>query len=417
MAAVTPLASANTSFSLALLKTLGDKDNTENVFFSPFSISSALAMVLLGARGNTAAQMSEVLCFTEAQKVNQAGPAQMQMQQKAQTKLPPQLLKTLKTLDVKDDLHSSFGQLLSQLNKSNAPYALNVANRLYGEQSYQFVQDYLESTKKHYQAELETVDFASNAEAARVNINGWVEKQTQGKIKDILAQDAVNSMTRLVLVNAIYFKGHWDKQFKVDATRDAQFSVNKNEKKPVKMMHMKSKFPLTYISEVACQILEMPYKGKELSMLIFLPNNMEGTTGLEKLEQTLTYEKFMDWTNPDMMDMIEVQVGLPRFKLEEKYDMKAVLMSMGMVDAFDQANSDFSGMSPANDLFVSEVYHKAFVEVNEEGTEAAAATAAVMMLRCAMIPATFIADHPFLFFIRHNPSKSVLFAGRYCSPV
>uniref|UniRef100_A0A3B5M1T4 Leukocyte elastase inhibitor n=1 Tax=Xiphophorus couchianus TaxID=32473 RepID=A0A3B5M1T4_9TELE len=371
---------ASSNFSLALLKKLGDKDNTANVFFSPFSISSALAMVLLGARGNTAAQMSE----------------------------------TLKTLDVKDDLHSSFSQLLSQLNKSDAPYALNVANRLYGEQSYQFVQDYLESTKKHYKAELETVDFTSKAEAARVKINGWVETQTQGKIKDILAQDAVNSMTRLVLVNAIYFKGHWDKQFKVDATRDAQFKVNKNEKKAVKMMHMKSKFPLTYISEVACQILEMPYKGKELSMLIILPNSMEGTTGLEK---ALTYEKFMDWTNPDMMDMIEVQVGLPRFKLEEKYDMKAVLTSMGMVDAFDQSRSDFSGMSPANDLFVSEVYHKAFVEVNEEGTEAAAATAAVMMLRCAMIPATFIADHPFLFFIRHNPSKSVLFAGRYCSPV
>ncbi|XP_054893920.1 serpin B6-like isoform X1 [Poeciliopsis prolifica] len=422
-AAITPLASANTSFSLALLKKLGDKDNTANVFFSPFSISSALAMVLLGARGNTAAQMSEVLGFTQALTMKQAGQpqmqmqSQMQMQQKGQTKLPPQLLKTLKTLDVKDDLHTSFGQLLSQLNKSDAPYALNVANRLYGEKSYKFVQDYLESTKKHYKAELETVDFTSNAEAARVNINGWVETKTQGKIKDLLAQNAVNSLTRLVLVNAIYFKGHWDKQFKVDATRDAQFSVSKNSKKPVKMMHMKSKFPLTYISEVDCQVLEMPYKGKELSMLIFLPQNMEGTTGLEKLEQALTYAKFMDWTNPDMMDMIEVQVGLPRFKLEEKYDMKAVLQSMGMVDAFDQSSSDFSGMSPANDLFVSEVYHKAFVEVNEEGTEAAAATAAVMMVRCIMIPATFIADHPFLFFIRHNPSKSVLFAGRYCSPV
>ncbi|MEQ2225515.1 Serpin B6 [Ilyodon furcidens] len=125
----------------------------------------------------------------------------------------------------------------------------------------------------------------------------------------------------------------------------------------------------------------------------------------------------MEWTRPDMMDENEVQVGLPRFKMEEKYDMKNVLMSMGMVDAFDQGNSDFSGMSPANDLFVSEIYHKAFVEINEEGTEAAAATTSVMMLRCARIPATFIADHPFLFFIRHNPSMTVLFAGRYCSPI
>ncbi|KAM4718260.1 LOW QUALITY PROTEIN: uncharacterized protein FYW61_016142 [Anableps anableps] len=415
MAASVPLTSANTTFSLALLRKLGDNDNTANIFFSPFSISSALAMVMLGARGNTAAQMSEVLCFTETDKVKQARP--MQMQQQVQCKLPPHLLKTLKTLDVKDDIHSSFAQLLSQLNKSDAPYALSVANRLYGEQSYQFVQDYLENTKKHYQAELETVDFANNFGAARVNINGWVEKQTQGKIKDILGEDAVNGMTRLVLVNAIYFKGNWDKQFKVDATHDAQFRINQNETKPVKMMHQKSKFLLTYISEVNCQVLEMPYKGKELSMLIFLPTNMEGTTGLEKLEQELTYEKFMEWTRPDMMDMVEVQVGLPRFKMEEKYDMKNVLISMGMVDAFDQINSDFSGMSPANNLFVSEVYHKAFVEVNEEGTEAAAATTVVMMLRCAMIPATFVADHPFLFFIRHNPSRSILFAGRYCSPV
>ncbi|KAM4543864.1 leukocyte elastase inhibitor-like isoform 2-T2 [Fundulus diaphanus] len=383
MAAATPLASANTSFSLALLKKLGDIDNTANVFFSPFSISSAMAMVLLGARGNTATQMSE----------------------------------TLKTMDIQDDIHSSFAQLLSRLHKRDAPYALSVANRLYGEQSYQFVQEFLESTRKHYRAELETVDFAQNSEAARVNINGWVEKKTQGKIKDMLVQDSVDNMTKLVLVNAIYFKGNWDKQFKANSTRDAPFRINQKDTKEVKMMYQKSKFPLTFISDVNCQVLEMPYQGKELSMLIFLPNTVEGTTGLEKLEKELTYEKFMDWTRPDMMDTVEVQVGLPRFKMEEKYNMKRVLVSMGMKDAFDQASSDFSGMSPSNDLFVSEIYHKAFVEVNEEGTEAAAATAVVMMLRCAMIPATFIADHPFLFFIRHNPSMSVLFAGRYCSPV
>ncbi|XP_047206239.1 leukocyte elastase inhibitor-like isoform X2 [Girardinichthys multiradiatus] len=383
MAAATPLATANTSFSLALLRKLGDNDNTANVFFSPFSISSALAMVMLGARGNTSAQMSE----------------------------------TLKTLNIQDDVHSSFALLLRELNKPGAPYALSVANRLYGEQSYQFLQDFLEKSRKHYEAELETVDFSKNSEAARVNINNWVEKQTQGKIKDILGMDAVSGMTRLVLVNAIYFKGNWNKQFQESSTREAPFRINKNDTKPVKMMYQESKFPLTFISEVNCQILEMPYKGKELSMLIFLPSDMEGTTGLEKLEQELTYDKFMEWTRPDMMNVKEVEVRLPRFKMDEKYDMKNVLMSMGMVDAFDQGNSDFSGMSPANDLFVSEIYHKAFVEVNEEGTEAAAATAAVMMLHCAMIPAKFIADHPFLFFIRHNPSTTVLFAGRYCSPV
>ncbi|KAF7213608.1 leukocyte elastase inhibitor isoform X1 [Nothobranchius furzeri] len=414
MASSTPLSKANTSFSLALFKKLGEKDNSSNVFFSPLSISSALAMVMLGARGNTASQMSEVLRFTETNKLKHAG---AQMQQQAQAHLPQFLQRSLKTLDLRDGVHSSFAHLLSELNRSDAPYALSVANRLFGEQSYQFVQDYLEETRKYYKAELQTMDFIHNTETARLTINSWVEKETQGKIKDILDQGAVNGLTKLVLVNAIYFKGNWNKQFNESATRDASFRINKNSSKQVKMMHQKSKFPLTYISEAACQVLEMPYKGKELSMLIFLPNNIEdSTTGLEKLESVLSYENFVEWTRPDMMDEVEVQVGLPRFKMEEKYDMKAVLMSMGMVDAFDMGKSDFSGMSPANDLFVSEVYHKAFVEVNEEGTEAAAATAAVMMLRCALRPAAFIADHPFLFFIRHNPSNSVLFAGRYCSP-
>ncbi|XP_060919897.1 leukocyte elastase inhibitor-like isoform X2 [Labrus mixtus] len=418
MASPSPLSKANTSFSLALFKTLSDNDKTANIFYSPFSISSALAMVMLGARANTAAQMSEVLCFTKAEKPQPAAEQQMmQMQQQVQSILPKFLLKCLKTQECQDEVHASFALLLSELNKADAPYALSVANRLYGEQSYQFVEDFLNSTKKHYKAELESIDFIRGFEAARVNINSWVESKTQGKIKDLLAQGLVDSMTRLVLVNAIYFKGNWDKKFQESSTQDAQFRLNKNETKTVKMMHQKAKFPLTFIPEGNCQILEMPYKGKELSMLLFLPNDMEnGTTGLGKLEKELTYENFVDWTRPDMMDVQEVMVGLPRFKMEESYDLKNVLMSMGMVDAFDMGLSDFSGMSPANDLALSKVVHKAFVEVNEEGTEAAAATAAILMLRCAMRPSTFIADHPFLFFIRHNPSMSILFAGRYCSP-
>uniref|UniRef100_A0A674P9S8 Serpin B6 n=1 Tax=Takifugu rubripes TaxID=31033 RepID=A0A674P9S8_TAKRU len=368
----------STKFSL---QKLSDHDTTANIFYSPFSISSALAMVLLGARGNTAAQMSEV---------HHSNPAA-------------------------DDVHVSFSQLLNELHKENAPYALSVANRLYGEQSYQF--DFLGSTKKHYRAELESVDFRAAAETSRSNINSWVEKQTEGKIKDLLAKGIVTGDTRLVLVNAIYFKGNWDKQFKEKATRDATFHISKNSSKPVKMMHQSSKFPFTFIPEATCQVLELPYVGKELSMLIFLPNQMEdSTTGLEKLEKLLTYDNFMEWTRPDMMDVVEVQVGLPRFKMEEKCNMKNILVSMGMVDAFDVAASDFSGMSPANDLVLSEVIHKAFVEVNEEGTEAAAATGAVMNLRSARHSERFYADHPFLFFIRHNPSRNILFAGRYCSP-
>uniref|UniRef100_A0A674NMV6 Leukocyte elastase inhibitor-like n=1 Tax=Takifugu rubripes TaxID=31033 RepID=A0A674NMV6_TAKRU len=384
MAAPSPLCKANTSFSLALFRKLSDNDTTANIFYSPFSISSALAMVLLGARGNTAAQMSE----------------------------------SLKTKGLEDDVHVSFSQLLNELHKENAPYALSVANRLYGEQSYQFVEDFLGSTKKHYRAELESVDFRAAAETSRSNINSWVEKQTEGgfmhsriseshykyktssncpvgKIKDLLAKGIVTGDTRLVLVNAIYFKGNWNKQFKEKATRDATFHISKNSSKPVKMMHQSSKFPFTFIPEATCQVLELPYVGKELSMLIFLPNQMEdSTTGLEKLEKLLTYDNFMEWTRPDMMDVVKVQVGLPRFKMEEKCNMKNILVSMGMVDAFDVAASDFSGMSPANDLVLSEVIHKAFVEVNEEGTEAAAATDTTPPgTFCLLVDIALLSDH------------------------
>ncbi|XP_063768745.1 leukocyte elastase inhibitor-like [Eleginops maclovinus] len=378
-----PLSKANTNFALALLKKLGDNDNTTNVFYSPFSISSALAMVMMGSRGNTSTQMSECL----------------------------------KTKCLQDEVHTSFAKLLSELNKADAPFALNVANRLFGEQSYQFVEDFLGKTEKHYSAKLESMDFVNSSEAARVHINNWVEQETQGKIKDVLAKDVVDTMTRLVLVNAIYFKGNWDKQFKEDSTVDAPFRMNKKDTKQVKMMNLKAKFPFTYIPAAGCQILEMPYKGKSLSMLIFLPMEIEdSTTGLEKLEKQLTYENFTEWTCPSMMDTVEVRVMLPRFKMEEFYDLKNVLVSMGMADAFDKAKSDFSGMSPENDLVLSKVVHKAFVEVNEEGTEAAAATAAIMMMRCLPMIEKFNADHPFLFFIRHNPSMNILFAGRYCSP-
>ncbi|XP_070841626.1 leukocyte elastase inhibitor-like isoform X2 [Chaetodon trifascialis] len=429
MARSVPLSKANTTFSLALFKKLSDDDKTGNIFFSPFSISSAMAMVMLGARGNTAAQMSEVLCFTESDQPELQGAQQSVMQSQMETRmqmttqlqqttrLPQYLLKCLKSEDGQDDVHAQFAKVLSKLNEADASYTLSVANRLYGEQSYQFVADFLSESKKYYSAELESVDFKASAEAARLLINTWVEEQTQGKIKDILSQDVVDNMTRLVLVNAIYFKGNWNKKFEEESTVDAQFRVNKNTTKPVKMMSQKSKFPLASIPELNCQLLEMPYKGEELSMLIFLPNDIEDdTTGLEKLEKELTYEKFVDWTCPDLMGETEVEVKLPRFKMEENYDLKNVLASMGMTDAFDVSRSDLSGMSPANDLVLSEVIHKAFVEVSEEGTEAAAATGAVSTTRLEPFPGFFIADHPFLFFIRHNATKSILFAGRYSSP-
>ncbi|CAL8398438.1 unnamed protein product [Arctogadus glacialis] len=342
MASSTPLTEANTTFTLALFKMITEENKTGNVFYSPLSISSALAMVLLGARGNTSTQMSEVLCFSEAEgPQQQAHPAlaQMQMQQRAPTTfLPPFLLKRMALQHQKgeEDINASFSKLLSELNKPDALYSLSLANRLYGEKTYQFVQEFLDETRKYYQADLQSVDFQAKAEEARVEINTWVEKQTQDKIKNLL-------QTRLVLVNAIYFKGKWDEPFKEEATKETAFKLNKNDTKKVKMMYHKARFPLAFIPEANCQILELPYEGKELSMLICLPMEIEdGTTGLEKLEAMLTYETFMKWTQPDMMGRREVNVGLPRFKMTQTYDMKDLLVSMGMVDAFDQGLSDFS---------------------------------------------------------------------------
>ncbi|XP_077077729.1 leukocyte elastase inhibitor-like isoform X4 [Siphateles boraxobius] len=401
------LTAANTQFSLDLFKKISEGNASGNVFFSPVSISSALAMVSLGARGNTAAQMIKVLGFNNE-------PPIMQQTQKPQT---PAELKKCPEEKPEDQIHSSFNKFMNELNKPGVPYALSLANRLYGEQSYQFVEKFLNDAKSYYEAGLEKVDFKNESEAARVNINKWVVEKTQEKIKDLLPQGAIDGMTKLVLVNAIYFKGNWEMKFPKEATRDGQFKLNKNQTKPVKIMYQKKRFPLAFIPEIKSQVLELPYVGKNLSMLIILPNKMkDNTTGLQKLEKALTYEKLMEWTKPEVMRQQEVQISLPRFKMEETYDMKSLLISMGIKDVFDEKKVNLSGMSSNNDLVVSKVIHKAFVEVNEEGTEAAAATAAVVITRCLKIPQVFNADHPFLFFIRQNPTKSILFYGRFCSP-
>uniref|UniRef100_A0A3P9LW37 Leukocyte elastase inhibitor n=1 Tax=Oryzias latipes TaxID=8090 RepID=A0A3P9LW37_ORYLA len=387
IASINPLSKANISFSLAMFRQLSEDHNTTNIFFSPFSISSALAMVMLGARGDTATQMAECL----------------------------------KTQDCQEEVHTLFQQLLKELNKPRAGFLLSVANRLYGEQSFLFFQEFLKQTSSCYKAQLESVDFRNKYEEARIKINSWVEKQTQDKIKDLMGESSLSDITTLVLVNAIYFKGTWDQKFLGSQTKYADFRLNKKDKKPVMMMRQEAEFPYVEIPEIDCQILEMPYKGKELSMLIFLPQEiLDESTGLERLEKLLTSEKFMEWTSPEKMPLTEVVVCLPRFKMEEKYNLKKVLTRMGMVDAFDEEKCNFSGMSGTTGLFLSEASHKAVVEVNEKGTVAVAATGTSLVdYNCGILyvpKICFVANHPFLFFIRHNSSMNILFAGRFCSP-
>ncbi|XP_059328487.1 serpin B6-like [Ammospiza nelsoni] len=375
------LCAANSTFAVDLLRRLCEKNSGQNVFFSPFSISSALSMVLLGSRGSTEAQICKVLCLKNAQ-----------------------------------DAHSGYQSLLSEINDPNTKYILRTANRLYGEKTFEFLPSFMESSQKSYHAGLEQMDFLHAWEDSRKQINGWVEERTEGKIQNLLAEGTLDSLTRLVLVNAIYFKSNWKEQFNKESTREWPFHINKNETKPVQMMFKEANCNMTYIGDLQTKILELPYVGNELSMIILLPDAIQdGSTGLERLERELTLEKLMGWISPEMMNSTEVKVYLPRFKLEEDYDLKPILRSMGMPDAFESGTADFSGISPGNELVLSEVVHKSFVEVNEEGTEAAAVTGLVMNF-CAMRIPEFTADHPFLFFIRHKKTCSILFCGRFCCP-
>uniref|UniRef100_UPI00358FAEAE leukocyte elastase inhibitor-like n=1 Tax=Myxine glutinosa TaxID=7769 RepID=UPI00358FAEAE len=402
------LVEANSSFALDMFSQLNKEQPTGNIFFSPLSVSAALAMLSLGSRTNTAEQMAKVLHFE-----GKSG----------------------------DALHKSFLQLHDAVNSKHAKYALHMANRLYGDKGFTFLKEFLETTLTLYRAELAPVDFVNAPEDSRLKINGWVEEQTAGKIKDLLAKEVIDSVTRMVLVNAIYFKGNWETKFKTEETHEADFFLNKNETKKVKMMRQEDKFMYGSIELVKSpppmmqqqqqrvmmypgalpenfvHILELPYIDNELSMLLLLPSSItDDSTGLKQLEKELSLEKLREWTHSSKMDKKKVQVFLPKFRLEESYGLNKPLSDLGMPDAFSSNTADFSGITGNRDLFVSTVVHKAFVEVNEEGTEAAAATAAVMF-RCMPTPPQIVRfDHPFLFFIRHNNSGSIIFWGRYTSP-
>uniref|UniRef100_A0ABI7XTX0 Serpin domain-containing protein n=1 Tax=Felis catus TaxID=9685 RepID=A0ABI7XTX0_FELCA len=372
------LSEANGTFAFHLLKMLCQDSPSRNVFYSPVSISSALAMVFLGAKGNTAAQMAQVL-----------------------------------SLNTEKDIHQSFQLLLTEVNKPGTQYLLRTANRLFGEKTCEFLSTFKESCLQFYHAELEQLSFAKAAEQSRKHINTWVSKKTEGKIQDLLPDSSIDAQTRLVLVNAIYFKGRWNEQFNKMYTSEMPFKINQKEQRPVQMMFQEATFKLAYIEEVQAQVLEVPYVGEELSMLILLPDD---NVDLSSVEKHLTYEKFRAWTKPDCMKSTEVEVFLPRFKLEEDYDMESVLQRLGMVDAFQGDKADFSAMSAERDLCLSKFVHKSVVEVNEEGTEAAAASAVVVVECCMVSGPRFCADHPFLFFIRHNAANSILFCGRFSAP-
>ncbi|XP_057554437.1 serpin B4-like isoform X2 [Hippopotamus amphibius kiboko] len=385
------LSEANTHFAIDLFQQIRQLKQ-ENIFYSPFSITSALAMTSLGARGQTASEIEKVLHFNGITGSTKGGA-------------------TKDSGENSGNVHHQFQNLLTEIKKPSDAYELKVANRLYGEKSFAFLQEYIDNVKKFYLASAESADFVHASEESRKKINSWVETQTNEKIKELFPKDSFDSVTVLVLVTAIYFKGKWLQEFKKENTVQEKFWLNKETSKSVQMMKQTTFLNFTLLEDMKVKILEIPYKCKELSMVVLLPDEVDG---LQKLEDQLTAEKLIEWTSPQNMKEGLVDLHLPRFKVEESYDLKDTLTALGMVAAFN--NADFSGMTGTRDLVVSKVVHKSYVEVNEEGTEAAAATGIEIIRKSGPIPDTFHCDHPFLFFIKHNKTNTILFYGRVSSP-
>jgi len=369
------LVKGNNAFALDLYAQL--KNEEGNLFLSPYSISTALAMTFAGARENTEKQMADVLHFTLGQR----------------------------------RLHSTFSSLETQLKDYvKEGIELNIANALWLQTGYNFLKDFLELTEEHYDAGLNHVDFAKDSEAARKKINIWVEQKTNDRIQKLIKPGMINVLTRLVLTNAIYFKGEWESQFEEGLTQENPFYITPETTVDVPMMNQEDRFK--YFESDELQVLEIPYKGNDLSMVILLPIKKDGLT---ELENSVNTDRLQEWMN--VLAWRQVTVFFPKFTMTCEFQLRSALADMGMPIAFTE-EADFSGMTGEKDLFISRVVHKTFVDVSEEGTEAAAATGVMMEIseQILLPPAVFRADHPFIFMIRDNHSGSILFIGRVVDP-
>ena len=369
------LAAANNAFALDIFAKV--EHPGENEFLSPYSISSALAMTYAGAKGQTAAEMAKALHF----------------------ELPA------------DRLHAAFRQLTTDLNASGKEGVLLIANALWGQKGFAFKPDYTKLVETEYGGKLTTVDFAKATEEARQTINKWVEEKTREKIKDLIAQGILDPMTRLVLTNAVYFKAPWLEPFNKSQTKKEDFTTAGGKKVVTDMMHQQKHFG--YFEGDGFQMLEMAYQGPSASMIVLLPRKADGLAALEK---QLDAAKLTEWLSK--LSGAKVEVSLPKFRVECKYELTEALKALGMTGVFS-SSADFSGMTAVDPLYISAVIHKTFVNVDEEGTEAAAATAVVMRAGAAPKPEEpkiFRADHPFLFLVRDRKSGTILFLGRLMKP-
>jgi serpin B len=350
-----------------------------NLFFSPYSIDTALMMVYAGAAGTTAAEMATVLHLPNAM-----GPA---------------------------ELHQTLGELVARLQRvdKDSGYQLHVANALWAQSGVHWMPRYLDLLQRDYAAEAFTPDFAQ-PETARRSINDWVAQQTNQKITDLLPPGSISSATRLVLTDAVYFKADWAAPFRAQATHDGDFHVNAGSTVSVPMMHQMGSF--AFMEDQEIQALQMPYSGGDWAMLLILPRTIDGLGAVEAKLNPAELGRIVG----ALADQ-SVQVSLPKFQLSQSFSLGGVLKGMGMTRAFDPRSADFSGMDGERDLCLSDVLHKAYVAVDEQGTEAAAATGGVIVATAVMRPQRiFDADHPFMFFLRDLHSGVILFAGRCSEP-
>jgi serpin B len=380
-AAMAAVVSANNAFALDLYRQLAGQAG--NLFFSPYSTESALAMTFDGARGQTADELAKVL------------------------RLP----------GAPDTINAGFGALIGELDTSGAPaqrtpYQLVVANALWGQEGYAFQEGFQDVVRKQYRAEVSQVDFKA-ADTASRQINGWVAGKTSNKIQDIIQPGMLSADTRLVLANAIYFKSRWADEFSNALTKDAPFYPAPAAPVSVPMMNRQGE--LAYAETDDLQVLQLPYSGARLSMAIILPKK---TDGLPALEESLTGAQ-LDQLLAQGQERV-VNVTLPKFTFTSEFSLGDTLKAMGAACAFTPECADFSGMLNGGKVSIGAVIHKAYVAVDEKGTEAAAATAIVMLgaeyRRQTQEPVVFKADHPFLFLIRHNPTRTILFLGRVANP-
>jgi len=345
-----------------------------NILYSPYSISTALSMVYEGAGGETAEEIADVFHFIE--EPSERRPA--------------------------------IASIYESLNGKNREYELHTANALWMQEDYPILEDYIDAVVSYYCGEADSLDFSGAPEEARVTINDWVEEKTNDRIKDLFPPNSISPDVVLVLTNAIYFKGDWLMEFDEESTSKELFHVSPTESVEVDMMGLQGK-RLNYTGTDEMQILELPYTGKDVSMILILPNGIN----LADVESTLSYDELGVLT--EGLEESVVNVYLPRFKLKTKYFMKGDLIEMGMPNAFT-SSANLTGIAESDGLFIDKVIHQAFIEVNEEGTEAAAATGVVIPRGYTQPNEVFRADHPFIFVIQDRVTGAILFMGRVAKP-